>query len=243
PAHTAARPSALISDLTDVRDLRSGSGGGRPGGDDTTWTAQNLSGLSDAEAQRVLLDLVRTQAAAVLGHASADAVHASQAFKDIGVDSLTGVELRNRLVAVTGLKLPPTLVFNHPTPQALARFLHTQAAGTAESASALPLPAGAAADDDPAVIVSMACRYPGGVRSPEDLWQLVVEGRDAVSVFPTDRGWDIDALYHPDPERAGTSYVREGGFLYDAAEFDAEFFGISPREAQAMDPQQRLLLE
>ncbi|MGV9956599.1 type I polyketide synthase, partial [Streptomyces cellulosae] len=243
PAYTAARPSALISDLTDVRDLRSGSGDGRPGGDDTTWTAQNLSGLSDAEAQRVLLDLVRTQAAAVLGHASADAVHASQAFKDIGVDSLTGVELRNRLVAVTGLKLPPTLVFNHPTPQALARFLHTQAAGTAESASALPLPAGAAADDDPVVIVSMACRYPGGVRSPEDLWQLVTEGRDAVSVFPTDRGWDIDALYHPDPERAGTSYVREGGFLYDAAEFDAEFFGISPREAQAMDPQQRLLLE
>ncbi|WP_199833221.1 SDR family NAD(P)-dependent oxidoreductase, partial [Streptomyces luridiscabiei] len=243
PAYTAGRPSALISDLAGVRDLRSGSGDGRPGDDDTTWTAQNLSGLSDAEAQRVLLDLVRTQAAAVLGHASADAVHASQAFKDIGVDSLTGVELRNRLVAVTGLKLPPTLVFNHPTPQALARFLHTQAAGTAESASAPPLPAGAAADDDPVVIVSMACRYPGGVRSPEDLWQLVTEGRDAVSVFPTDRGWDIDALYHPDPERAGTSYVHEGGFLYDAAEFDAGFFGISPREAQAMDPQQRLLLE
>jgi acyl transferase domain-containing protein len=185
------------------------------------------------------LALVRSTLAVVLGHAGGDAVDPGTTFKELGVDSLSSVELRDRLSAATGLTLPTGVLYGHPTPAELAGHLVTLASGDQEAAE----PVTDAPADDPIAIVGMACRLPGGVESPDDLWRLVLDGTDAISDFPTNRGWDIDRLYDPDPERAGTSYTRQGGFLHDADRFDPEFFGISPREAAAMDPQQRLLLE
>ncbi|MCR3723477.1 acyl transferase domain-containing protein/acyl carrier protein [Streptomyces umbrinus] len=210
---------------------------------DTPALAAQLAGLSDADRERTVLDLVRTHVAAVLGHAAADAIEAERAFQELGFDSLTAVELRNRLQTATGLRVPATVVFDHPSSRALTDFLLAEASGT-DLFVAAPMVASTEADDDPIAVIGIACRYPGGVTSPEGLWQLVADGVDGItSDPPTNRGWNLDRLLDPELSRPETTYVLDGGYVYEAAEFDPEFFGISPREALRLDPQFRMLLE
>nr|WP_109006311.1 type I polyketide synthase [Streptomyces rishiriensis] len=242
PAFTLSRPRPLLRGLPEVTELLAGATEDRPGADASALRAELLE-LAPAEQEHLLVSLVRTEAGAVLGHTDAEGVQEDRAFKEIGFDSVTAVELRNRLNAATQLRLPATLVFDYPNPRALADHLRAELVGDAAAALPAAAPSPSPTTDDPIAIVSMGCRLPGGVTSPEDLWTLLAEGRDALVGFPADRGWDLDGLFSDDPDAPGTTYVRKGGFLHGVADFDAGFFGINPREALAMDPQQRLLLE
>ncbi|MFI6173880.1 SDR family NAD(P)-dependent oxidoreductase, partial [Nocardia sp. NPDC051052] len=203
---------------------------------------RRLAGSSATEARKLVLETVRAQVALVLAHNSGDDIDADRNFRELGFDSLTAVEIRNRLNTATGLRLPATLIFDYPSPQDVADLVLGRLNGESAAEPSVPV-ATSVATSDPIVIVGMGCRFPGGVSSPDALWRLLIEERDAVSGFPVDRGWDVAGLFDPEPGVAGKTYVREGGFLHDAAEFDAGFFGISPREAVGMDPQQRILLE
>ncbi|NUT92264.1 MAG: AMP-binding protein, partial [Saccharothrix sp.] len=199
-----------------------------------------LLATPEADRAAVLLDLVHAETGAVLGDQAPAVLDAETPFRRLGFDSLTAVQLRGRLSAVTGLDLPATLVFDYPTPDTVVDHLLHELGAAPEPVVDAPT-AVAVRDDEPIAIVGMGCRFPGGVASPDDLWRLVADGVDAISDFPANRGWDLTALFAGDGP--GTSAAGAGGFLHDAAEFDAEFFGISPREALAMDPQQRVLME
>ncbi|SDL53825.1 pimaricinolide synthase PimS1 [Nonomuraea jiangxiensis] len=234
-----ARPAADPARTVGPADSAGAAGEVRP-------LVAALAQLSAPQRQRRLLDVVCSEAAATLGHDTAAAIDADRPFQEFGFDSLTAVELRNRLHAMTGLRLTPTLVFDHPTPRALAVHLDAALSGTAARRPVPAAPAGGSAGDvggDLIAVVGMACRFPGQVTGPEDLWRLLIDDRDGITGFPTDRGWDITGMYDPEPGKLGRTYTRQGGFLHDAAYFDPAPFDIGPREATAMDPQQRLLLE
>ncbi|MEU5599995.1 type I polyketide synthase, partial [Streptomyces sp. NPDC020298] len=252
---------ALVPIRLDVRALGAGAGelpelfralvrrparrvvSGTAGAGAGSALAQRLAGLSPEAQEAEILGLVRSTAAAILGHAGPEAIDPEQAFSELGFDSLSAVEFRNGLGEAVGLRLPATLVFDYPSPAVLARHLAQEVTGTGDDPVGAATTVAVTGGDDPIVIVGMSCRYPGGVETPEDLWRLVADGVDAVSEFPVNRGWNIDELYDPDSERPNTSYVKHGGFLHHAGDFDPDFFGISPNEALAIDPQQRLLLE
>ncbi|MBL0781505.1 polyketide synthase, partial [Streptomyces albidoflavus] len=229
PAYTAVRPSPFLDRVAEARAARAGGGG--PAAE--TELRDRLGQVSETEGLRLLNTTVRETAAAILGHGSAANLPEGRAFREMGFDSLTAVELKNLLGAATGLSLPATLVFDHPSPAELAHHLYERLLGTVTGQDTT-LAGRSAVQDEPVAVVAMACRFPGGVDSPERLWELLAEGTDAVGPLPADRGWDMASL---------AAFTGEGGFLYDVADFDAELFGISPREALAMDPQQRLLLE
>ncbi|WP_462183446.1 type I polyketide synthase, partial [Frankia sp. AgKG'84/4] len=170
--------------------------------------ARRLAGLTSAQQEQILLELVRGHVATVLRHTGPDQIRPEMAFREAGFDSLTSVELRNRLRRASGLNLPTTVVFDYPNPLALARHLRDEIVSTPTESA--PRPSTVAGIDEPIAIVGLACRMPGGADSPEALWQLVAEGRDAVTGFPVDRGWDVEGLFDVDPGHAGTSYVDQG---------------------------------
>jgi acyl transferase domain-containing protein/NADPH:quinone reductase-like Zn-dependent oxidoreductase/NAD(P)-dependent dehydrogenase (short-subunit alcohol dehydrogenase family)/acyl carrier protein len=214
-------------------------------GHDSSLVRQ-LAGASVPDQERLLVDLVRSEAGVVLG-SSASALDSTRPLQELGLDSLMAVELRARLQQATGLRLPATLLFDYPTAIELARMLRAQlspetAAKAQPSVTAQPRSSKREVDD-PIAIVGIACRFPGHVKSPEQLWQLLIDGVDAITPFPADRGWDAEARIDLNADRPGTISTRGGGFIDGHDLFDPGFFGISPREAIAMDPQQRLLLE
>ncbi|WP_461030789.1 acyl carrier protein, partial [Streptomyces sparsus] len=215
------------------------------GGTGRNGLLARLTALGDADRRQAVLELVRAHIAHVLNHPSPEDVETARAFRELGFDSLTSVELRNTLNGATGMRLPATLVYDYPTPAALADHLTAELAPTAEpSAGAVAVPARGGDDaEDPVVIVAMACRFPGDADTPERFWRMLADGTDMMGPFPEDRGWDLEALYDPEPGRAGRTSTLTGGFLDGFADFDPGMFDISPREAVAMDPQQRLLLE
>ncbi len=234
---TARRAHPLLTELTATHPPATAA--------TTTASSQALTARLATQTieQRLatLTALVTHTTAAVLAHPDPGALDPDRPFKDLGIDSLSALELRNTLSTQTGLTLPATLVFDHPTPTAIATHLVVL---LGEGPAPVPrITAVTARTEEPVAVVGMACRLPGGIDSAAALWDVVAGGIDAVGAFPTDRGWDLAGLFDPDPDAVGKTYTRSGAFLPDAAGFDAEFFGISAREALAIDPQQRLLLE
>ncbi|WP_432140169.1 SDR family NAD(P)-dependent oxidoreductase, partial [Streptomyces sp. bgisy154] len=200
PAFSAVRHSPLLTEV-----FHAPSGPEATTETVTTGLRARLQNLDPESRRRELLTEVRTRAAAALGHSGPEQVGAERAFRDLGVDSLIAVELRNVLAAAAGVTLPATVVFDHPTPRALAAFLYGELYGD-DVITSIGIES-STGSDEPVAIVGMACRFPGGVESPEDLWELLADGRDGIVDFPGDRGWDLGLLFASDPDNPYASHT------------------------------------
>ncbi|MEA5367265.1 SDR family NAD(P)-dependent oxidoreductase [Amycolatopsis sp., V23-08] len=239
PPFAALRPSPLLADLPEVVAIAEAEAAQAAEGAEAAdaWRTR-LAGLPEAERERVITELVLTHTAAVLGHT--DGVPAGQQFTKLGIDSLTAIELRGRINTETGLALPPTMVFDHATPAALAA--HLLASLTTAPESRQVTAGGPAAAGQDVAVVGLSCRFAGGSDTPEKFWTNLVEGRDLVREVPADR-WNAADYYDPDRTAPGKAYTQQGAFVDDIAGWDAAFFGLSPQEARRLDPTFRLLME
>ncbi|CAM3575521.1 type I polyketide synthase [Kibdelosporangium persicum] len=241
PPFRALRPHLLVDDLPEVVAMAEAEARLAEEGAEAAeaWRAR-LAGMPAAERERVLLDVVITHTSAVLGH-DGDGVGPQQLFTKLGIDSLTAVELRGRVNAETGLALPPTVVFDHPSPAALAAHLLAELGPRAGQALTGPARTETQRGQEIAV-VGMACRFAGGSDTPERFWQHLVEGKDLIREVPPER-WDAADYYDPDRTAPGKAYTQQGGFVSDIIDWDAAFFGLAPQEARRLDPSFRLLME
>jgi epothilone polyketide synthase D len=204
--------------------------------------AKELGALPPASRDEAVREAVRAEVARVLSLGHPDGVAEDRPLQELGLDSLTAVELGKALGRRAGLTLPATLAFDYPTAAAIGDYLLKKLLPDNGPRVSVASTSPARSVDEPIAIVGMGCRYPGGITDPETFWGVLDGGIDAVAEVPAER-WDIDALYDPDPDAAGKMVTRSGGFVRGIDRFDAGFFGISPREAVSLDPQQRLLLE